>query len=121
MKRVLLKNFKETFRSLSAKGETDEPLGKKINLGYLFGGLLPIVRWPLIIVTVELLEALYGQKWMDGFERFFLGLLGLGSMTTTSSKLILYSAWFLIEMLILNMSLRFYLIRSSNPGSTKPA
>lgn len=122
MKRVVLKSIKETSPPLSTEWETEESHeGNKINLGYLFGGLLPIVRWPLVVITVELLEALWGQKWTDGFETLCLKLLGLGSMTSTSSKLIFYLAWFLIGMLILNMSLRFYLIRSNNPGSTEPA
>ncbi len=122
MKRFVLKSIKETSPPLSTKGETEKSYeGNKTSLGYLFGGLLPIVRWPLVVViTVDLLEALWGQKWIDGFEMLLLKLLGLGSMASTSSELIFYSAWFLIGMLIL-MSLRFYLIRSSNPGSTEPA
>lgn len=122
MNRFLLRNVKENASSLSTKEQADEPdkVQKKC-FGYLYGGLLPMVRWPLVLVTVTPIAALWGQKWANEFESLVLKLLGLGSMTSTSSKLIFFSAWFLIGTMILNMSLRFYLMRSNNPGSTEPA
>jgi len=62
-----------------------------------------------------------GQDWADDLEKLVLNLLGLGSMTSTSSKLLFFSAWFLIGMLILNSCLRFYWMRLSKPGSAESA
>jgi hypothetical protein len=122
MKRFLLRHLKKTAPSLSAKEQADEFYEKQqVYLGHLYGGLLPIARWPLVLLTIAPIAALWGQKWADGFERLVLNLLGLESMTRTSSKLIFFSAWFLIGTLILNLGFRFYLMRSSNPGSTEPA
>lgn len=121
MKRFFIRDVKETAPSLSAKGQAEDPAdAQKTYLGYLYGGLLPIARWPLVLVIITPIAALWGQKWADRFERLVLKLLGLGPMTSTSSKLIFFSAWFLIGTLILNLGFRFYWMRSSNPESTEP-
>ena len=121
MKRFFLRDIKETAPSLLAKGQADKfHEMQKAYLDHLYGGLLPIARWPLVLLTIIPIAALWDQKWADGIERLVLKLLGLGTMTSTSSKLIFFSAWFLIGTLILNLGFRFYWIRArSNRGSSE--
>jgi hypothetical protein len=122
MKHFLLRVVKIATLSFSAKAQLDElHEANNSRLGYLYGGLLPLAQWPLVLITVTPIATLWGQNWADDFERLSLKLLGLESMTSTSSKLIFFSVWFLIGMLILNLGLRFYWMRLSKPESVEPA
>lgn len=121
MKWFFLRNIEETSPLFFNKGKVGERYeNQKVYLTSLYGSLLLIVRWPLVIIIMELLNALWRQKWMDGFERLVLKLLGLESMTSTSSKLIFYSAWFLIGMLVLNYGFRLYWMRLDQQGPVMP-
>lgn len=125
---LLLRDIKETALSFSPKRQIDKlpemqaPYWVSLSAG-LYGSLLPIVHWPWGLVGWTIIEALWGgQNLANTHENLTLKLLGLGSMTTDSysSKLIFYSAWFLIGTLVLNLGLRFYWIRASNSGTTAP-
>lgn len=125
---LLLRDIKETAFSFLPKKQTDElpemqpPYWVSLP-GCLYGSLLPIVRWPLVLVVWTIIAALWGgQNLANKHELLTLKLFGLGSMTTYSysSKLIFYSAWFLIGTLALNLGFRFFLIRASNSGTPAP-
>ncbi|MDH5666529.1 MAG: hypothetical protein OEY86_00780 [Nitrospira sp.] len=128
LQHLLLHDIKETAFSFSPKKQIDGPPDMQtpywVSLsGGLYGSLLPIVRWPLALVTVTIIEALWGgQNLANKHEALTLKLFGLGSMTTYSysSKLIFYSAWFLIGTLAINLGLRFFWMRASNSGTSVP-
>jgi len=62
MKHFLLRGVKTTTPSLSVQQQLDElHEADKSHLGYLYGGLLPIARWPLVLITVTPIATLWGR------------------------------------------------------------